>query len=74
MTAATIPMGVVLVATTLQSRYPPGFGTREGVRTVRGCEPAYADGTTAAAKPIVATTIPILEDMRLIALLSFLIS
>src|SRR5438445_2439663 len=68
MIAATIPMGVELVATTRQYRYPPGSGARDGVRTVSGCGPAYADGPTATAKPTVATMIPILEDMRFIAL------
>ena len=66
MIAATIPMGVVLVATTRQYRYPPGSGTRGGVRTVSGCGPAYADGPTLSAKPTVATTTPILEEMRFI--------
>src|SRR5438445_8503301 len=66
MMAATIPMGVVLAATTLQYRYPPGSGARDGVCTVSGCGPAYADGPTVSAKPTVAT--PILEEMRFIAL------
>jgi len=74
MIAATIPMGVVLVATTRQYRYPPGSGARGAVRTVSGCGPAYADGPTATAKPTVATMIPILEDMRFIALPSSALS
>jgi len=64
---ATIPMGVVLVADALHSRWPFGFGTMDGVLSIT-LDAACADCAMLIANPMVAHTTLIFHEMLRIAL------